>query len=259
MMLNFTDAELERYSRHILVPEIGAKGQALCRDAAVLIIGAGGLGAPLAQQLAASGIGKIGVVDNDRIELSNLQRQTLYDTASIGLPKVEVTQKKLSALNPHVAVEVYEQRADKELLDNLLPKYDLVCDGTDNFTTRFVVSDACVNHSKTLVAGAVQKLGGQLATFRPQKGGPCYRCLFPDADVNEAMNCSQAGVLGPATSVIASLMAVEVLREIMLLNPARPSVSVVTSWEALTNKFRQFQLTRDPACTCHIPVKTNHE
>ncbi|GBR47452.1 HesA/MoeB/ThiF family protein [Neokomagataea thailandica] len=250
-MLNFTDVELERYARHILVPEIGAIGQARCRDASVLIIGIGGLGAPLAQQLAASGIGRIGLIDDDHIDRSNLQRQILYDTPSIGALKTDIAREKLTALNPHIRIETYAERATTSLLAKLLPSYDLVCDGTDNFRTRFNVSDACTHYGKTLISGAVQGLGGQVATFRPQHHGPCYRCLFPDADENETLNCSRAGVLGPATSVIGSLMAVETLKEVMQLTPQTPEHTIVTSWDALKSTFRRFELTRNPDCTAH--------
>nr|WP_294917842.1 HesA/MoeB/ThiF family protein [uncultured Neokomagataea sp.] len=250
-MLNFTDVELERYARHILVPNIGAIGQSRCRDASVLIIGLGGLGAPLAQQLVASGIGRIGLVDDDHIDLSNLQRQILYDTPSVGSLKTDIAQKKLKALNPHTRIETHATRATTDVLEKLVPSYDLICDGTDNFRTRFAISDACVRHGKTLVSGAVQGLSGQVATFRPQDQGPCYRCLFPDADENETLNCSRAGVLGPATSVIGSLMAVETLKEVMQLTSDAPEHTVVTSWDALQNRFRRFDLTRSPDCAAH--------
>lgn len=250
-MLNFTDPELERYARHILVPEIGAIGQARCRDASVLIIGLGGLGAPLAQQLAASGIGRIGLMDDDYVDLSNLQRQILYDTNSIGTLKTHAARQKLEALNPHVRIETYTERATASTLDQLLPHYDLICDGTDNFRTRFAVSDACVRHGKTLVSGAVQGFSGQLATFRPQHHGPCYRCLFPDVDENETLNCARAGVLGPATSVIGSLMAVETLREIMRINLKNQEKTQVTLWDSLSSSFKLLTLIKDKKCKIH--------
>ncbi|MBS1093882.1 HesA/MoeB/ThiF family protein [Gluconobacter wancherniae] len=251
MMLDFTDHELERYSRHILLPEVGATGQGKLRSASVLVIGAGGLGAPLLQQLAASGIGRIGIIDHDVLEASNLQRQVLYDTVDIGRYKADVAAEHLRRLNPLLNIEAWTERAGQALLDRLLPGYDLICDGTDNFQTRVLISDASVKHDKTLVSGAVQGFSGQLAVFRPQRGGPCYRCLFPEAETTEAPTCGNAGVLGAATGVIGSLMAVEVMREIMELEGRDQTKLMI--WDALSGTTRSFVVTRDPACTAHLP------
>ncbi|MBS1043947.1 HesA/MoeB/ThiF family protein [Gluconobacter cerinus] len=253
MNLNFSDAELERYSRHILLPQVGATGQARVRQASVLIVGAGGLGAPLAQQLAASGVGHIGLMDHDHLELSNLQRQVLYTTQDIGRPKAEVAAERLAALNPMSRVTAYCTRATAETLDELVPHYDLICDGTDNFETRLAVSDACVKYGRTLVSGAVQGFSGQLAVFRPQTGGPCYRCLFPEAAQTEAPTCGQSGVLGAATGVMGSLMAVEVMRELMQLEGRNETRLMI--WDALGATMRSFALARDPFC----PVHTDNE
>ncbi|EHH68275.1 HesA/MoeB/ThiF family protein [Gluconobacter morbifer] len=251
MSLVFSDAELERYSRHILLPQVGATGQNRLRNASVLLVGAGGLGAPLAQQLAASGIGRIGLMDDDRLELSNLQRQVLYATPDLGRFKADAAAERLQALNPLIEVVPYVQRATGGTLDELVPRYDLVCDGTDNFPTRVAVSDACVRHGRTLVSGAVQGFAGQLAVFRPQEGGPCYRCLFPDAERTQAPSCGEAGVLGAATGVMGSLMAVEVMREVMGLE-GRNETRVML-WDALAAEMRSFVLTRDPTCPVHGP------
>ena len=255
MIIDFSDAELERYSRHILLPQVGATGQARLKNASVLVVGAGGLGAPLSQQLAASGIGRIGLMDHDVLELSNLQRQVLYRTSDIGCLKAEVAAEHLRAINPLVSVMAYTERASMETLDILLPQYDLVCDGTDNFETRLTISDASVRHGKTLISGAVQGFAGQLAVFRPQSGGPCYRCLFPDAAETEAPTCGQSGVLGAATGVIGSLMAVEVMREVMELEGRDKTHFMM--WDALSNTFRSFPLSRDPACPVHRTSSDN--
>ncbi|WP_408873392.1 HesA/MoeB/ThiF family protein [Gluconobacter roseus] len=249
MDMNFSDQELERYSRHILLPQVGATGQARLRKAAVLVVGAGGLGVPLLQQLAASGVGHIGIIDHDRVDLSNLQRQILYGTDDIGRPKVEAAAARLAALNPLVELRPYPMQATETTLDELVPHYDLICDGTDNFDTRLAVSDACVRHGRTLVSGAVQGFSGQLAVFRPQKGGPCYRCLFPDAARTSAPNCGEAGVLGAATGVMGSLMAVEVVREIIGLEGR--DETRVSMWDALSGTLQSFVLHRDPSCPAH--------
>ncbi|MEN3166140.1 HesA/MoeB/ThiF family protein [Gluconobacter sp. OJB] len=249
MDMIFSDQELERYSRHILLPQVGATGQAQLRQAAVLVIGAGGLGAPLLQQLAASGVGHIGIMDHDRLELSNLQRQVLYGTDDIGLFKVEAAARLLKALNPLIKISPYAVRATETTLDDLVPHYDLVCDGTDNFPTRLTVSDACVRHGRSLVSGAVQGFSGQLAVFRPQKGGPCYRCLFPEAEQTEAPDCGMFGVLGAATGVMGSLMAVEVMREIIGLEGR--DETRVSMWDALSGTMSGFTLRRDPRCQAH--------
>ncbi|WP_172493515.1 HesA/MoeB/ThiF family protein [Gluconobacter oxydans] len=249
MDMNFSDHELERYSRHILLPQVGAIGQARLRGASVLVVGAGGLGAPLLQQLAASGIGRIGIMDDDRVDLSNLQRQVLYGTDDIGEFKVKAAAKRLKALNPLVTASPHPVRATGATLDALVPQYDLVCDGTDNVATRLAVSDACVRHGRSLVSGAVQGFSGQLAVFRPQKGGPCYRCLFPEAAQTEAPNCGMSGVLGAATGVMGSLMAVEVMREVIGLEGT--DQTRVRLWDALSGTMESFVLKRDPACQIH--------
>ena len=249
MDMNFSDNELERYSRHILLPQVGAIGQTQLCEASVLVVGAGGLGAPLLQQLAASGIGRIGIMDDDRVDLSNLQRQVLYDTDDIGEFKVKAAAKRLKALNPLVRVSPHQVRATTTTLDALVPQYDLVCDGTDNITTRLAVSDACVRHSRSLVSGAVQGFSGQMAVFRPQKGGPCYRCLFPEAAKTEAPNCGMSGVLGAAAGVMGSLMAVEVMREVIGLEGT--DQTRVRLWDALSGTMESFVLKRDTTCQIH--------
>lgn len=244
--LAFTDAELHRYSRHILLPEIGATGQARLRDSSVLVIGAGGLGSPLALYLAAAGVGRIGIVDDDRIELSNLQRQILFATRDVGQEKAAAAAASLRALNPEIEIVAHALRAGPDILPGLIEGYDLVCDGSDNFTTRYAVADCCHALGKTLVSGAVQRFEGTLSTFAPHRGGPCYRCLYPDADEESALSCGQAGIFGAVTGVIGSLMATETLKE--LLSLGRSLSGRVMIWNALDASFRSFELPVDPSC-----------
>ncbi|GBR71761.1 molybdopterin biosynthesis protein MoeB [Gluconobacter kanchanaburiensis NBRC 103587] len=183
------------------------------------------------------------------MDLSNLQRQVLYDMKDIGQFKVEAAASRLKAMNPLVKIRTYAFEATDAILDDLVSGYDVICDGTDNFGTRFAVSDACVRQGRTLVAGAVQGFSGQLAVFRPQLGGPCYRCLFPTAEETQAATCAQAGVLGAAAGVMGNLMAVEVMREIIGFEGR--DKTQVTIWDALSGTSQRFVLYRDPACRVH--------
>ncbi|AQS87822.1 molybdopterin biosynthesis protein MoeB [Neoasaia chiangmaiensis NBRC 101099] len=244
--LSFTTDELRRYSRNILLPPVGAVGQARLREGSVLLIGAGGLGSPVALYLAAAGVGRIGIVDDDRVDLSNLQRQILFDGSTLGERKAVAARSRLSALNDGIAVDIHDCRVDARNLDELVVGYDLVCDGSDNFATRQAVSDACVRHGRTLVSGAVSQFEGQLSTFRPQHGGPCYRCLYPDAAEGDAPTCGQAGILGAVTGVIGTMAATEVLKEV--LGIGRSLQGRVLCWDALETRFREFALERDPHC-----------
>lgn len=244
--LTFSDDALHRYSRHILLPEVGATGQARLRDSSVLVIGAGGLGSPLALYLAAAGVGRIGIVDDDRVELSNLQRQILFAERDIGHEKALRAAERLCELNVGINVVPHVMRVDADSLPTLMEGYDLVCDGSDNFTTRYAVADCCQALGKTLVSGAVQRFEGTLSTFAPQRGGPCYRCLYPDADENAALSCGQAGIFGAVTGVIGTLMATEALKE--LLSIGHSLSGRVLLWNALDASFRSFKLSVDPEC-----------
>ncbi|MBU6448219.1 MAG: molybdopterin-synthase adenylyltransferase MoeB [Rhodospirillales bacterium] len=247
MDLNFSETEVQRYSRHILLREVGGTGQARLKAAKVLIIGAGGLGAPLALYLAAAGIGTIGLVDHDLVELSNLQRQILFDEASIGQKKVLSAQKKLLQTNPLVTVNAYAARVTLENVAILVNDYDIICDGTDNFATRFLVADACVAAKKTLVSAAVLRFEGQISTFKPHNGGPCYRCLYPEPPPDGLVPpCSEAGILGSVTGVMGTLMATEVIKEITQIGQSLSGFLVV--WDALASEFRKIRLKKDPAC-----------
>jgi adenylyltransferase/sulfurtransferase len=208
---DFTEAEIQRYSRHILLPEIGGTGQARLRQARVLIVGAGGLGCPVLLYLAAAGIGTLGLVDDDRVELSNLQRQIAHGTADIGAPKVRSALAAARAINPLVTLVAHECRLDAGNAAALVAGYDLVCDGSDNFATRAAVAEACTRAGKPLVSAAVLRFEGQLAVFAP--GTPCYRCLYPEAPPPGLMpSCAEAGVLGAVTGVMGALQAAEVVK-----------------------------------------------
>jgi adenylyltransferase/sulfurtransferase len=214
--------ELERYARHIVMREIGGPGQAALKRARVLVVGAGGLGAPALLYLAAAGVGTLGVVDDDSVSLSNLQRQVIHATSDVGRKKTDSAAAAIARLNPHVAIETHHARLDAGNAIDLIGRYDLVADGSDNFETRYLVADACYFAGKPLVTGAVGVFDGTLTTIRAHErndsGGknPSYRCLFPDAPPPGSIpTCSQAGILGALTGVIGSLMALEVIREIV--------------------------------------------
>jgi molybdopterin/thiamine biosynthesis adenylyltransferase len=249
MELDFTEAELHRYSRHILLAEVGAVGQARLRAARVLVVGAGGLGSPLALYLAAAGVGTIGLVDHDSLELSNLQRQVAHTTARIGRNKAESAAETLAALNPETRVEVHARRMDAEAARALIPRYDIVCDGTDNFATRFLLGDACHLLGRPLVSAAVLRFEGQLSVFQGHRGAPhpCHRCLHPEPPPEGLVpTCSEAGVLGAVTGVMGTLQATEVLK--LILGIGQSLSGRLLLWDALDARFRTVTLRRDPAC-----------
>ncbi len=247
MDMQFTESEIHRYSRHILLGEVGGVGQAKLRAASVLIIGAGGLGSPLALYLAAAGVGRIGIVDDDVVELSNLQRQIAHGMADLGQPKVASAQAAMSAINPEVSVEAYQMRLDASNVHGLIAGYDLVCDGSDNFKTRFMLNDACVAGKRTLVSASVLRFEGQLSTFKPHTGGPCYRCLYPEAPPDGMVpSCGEAGVFGAVTGVMGTLQATEVLKE--LLGIGQSLSGRLLLWDALGAMFRTISFKRDPHC-----------
>lgn len=213
--------EVERYARHLVLPEVGGPGQARLKAARVLVIGAGGLGAPLIQYLAAAGIGTIGIVDDDTVSLSNLQRQVIHETSDIGRRKVESASEAVSRLNPHVAVEAHALRLTPENAPDLIGAYDVVADGSDNFATRYAVSDACFHARRPLVTAALGRFDGSLTTLRPYEAdargrpNPTYRCLFPNPPPpGSVAPCAEAGVLGALAGIMGSLMALEVIRTV---------------------------------------------
>ena len=215
-------SELERYSRHILLKEVGGPGQAKLRQSSVLVVGAGGLGAPVLLYLAAAGVGRLGFIDDDRVSLSNLQRQVIHTTERIGEPKTESATITVKALNPHVQVDRHDFRLTGANAMEIVGTYDLVVDGSDNFRTRYLVSDACYLAKKTLVMGAVGQFDGQVSTFKPhlRRGDdtpyPTYRCLFPDEPPPGLLpSCEEAGILGALTGIIGSVQAIEALKELV--------------------------------------------
>ncbi len=253
MDLNFSDDEITRYARHILLDEVGGEGQAKLRAARVLIIGAGGLGSPLALYLAAAGVGTIGVADGDTVDLSNLQRQIAHTVARIGTPKVQSAAQSMAAINPSVRIITHASHVTGENVNGLIADYDIVCDGTDNFEARFLIADACFAAAKTLVSAAVLRFEGQLSIFRRgvSAGGealPCYRCLYPAPPPPDgAPSCAEAGVLGPVTGVMGTLQATEVLKEILQIGESLAGRLLI--WDALKMRFRVVRLHRDPGCT----------
>ena len=249
MQHDFSDDEITRYSRHILLAEVGGAGQAKLLAARVLVVGAGGLGSPLVLYLAAAGVGTIGVVDDDVVELSNLQRQIAHTTGRIGMAKVESAAAAARAINPDVVIETHAMRLDAGNAMGLIGGYDLVCDGSDNFSTRFLVADACVAARRTLVSAAVLRFDGQLSTFKPHldPAGPCYRCLHPEPPPEGMIpSCSEAGILGAVVGVMGSLQATEVLKEIMGIGEGLSGRLLI--WDALAARVRTVRLPKDPDC-----------
>ena len=245
MDIDFSEDEIRRYSRHILLEEVGGTGQARLKAAKVLVVGAGGLGSPLVLYLAASGVGTIGIVDDDHVELSNLQRQIAHTTARIGVGKAASAAQAALAINPGVRIEAHPVRLNADNAAGLIGAYDIVCDGTDNFATRFLVADACVLGRRTLVSAAVLRFEGQLSVFKP--GGPCYRCLYGEAPPEGLVpSCSEAGVLGAVTGVMGTLQATEVLKEILGIGESLSGRLLI--WDALATRFRSVRLRADPKC-----------
>ncbi|MDX1711345.1 MAG: molybdopterin-synthase adenylyltransferase MoeB [Rhodovibrionaceae bacterium] len=248
-MEEFTDAQLERYARHLVLPEIGEEGQERLMRASVLVIGAGGLGAPLLLYLAAAGIGRLGVVDDDEVDLSNLQRQVIHDTGAIGQAKVASAAARIAAVNPEVAVEVHRQRVTRANVARLIADYDLVADGSDNFATRYLVHDACYFARVPLVSAAIMRMDGQLATFKAHEGGenPCYRCVFgPQPAADPKQSCADVGVLASLPGVMGSLQATEVVKELLGIGESLSGRLLL--YDAMGPTFRTIRTRRDPEC-----------
>jgi adenylyltransferase/sulfurtransferase len=238
--------ELARYGRHLVLPEVGVPGQRRLRDASVLVVGAGGLGSPLALYLAAAGVGRIGLVEFDRVELSNLQRQILYGTSDVGGSKLAAASRRLTDVNPHVRVIPHDTRLEAANALRILEDYDIVVDGTDNFPTRYLINDACVLSGKPNVHGSIFRFEGQVSLFRPGHG-PCYRCLFPEPpEAGTVPNCAEGGVLGVLPGVIGALQATETIK--LILDCGRSLCGRLLLFDALELRFRELSLRRDPAC-----------
>lgn len=241
------DAELERYARHIVLKEIGGAGQMRLKQARVAVIGAGGIGSPALQYLAAAGVGQLTIIDDDRVDLSNLQRQTLFGTADDGRPKGEAAAAAIHRLNPHVEVTAQTVRIDAANAAALLAGHDAILDGTDNFVTRFAVADAALRHRVPLVSAAVGEFEGQLGVFRGWEADrPCYRCFVGADPETPGINCAEQGVLGALTGVIGSLAALEVIRAIVPFG--EDSAGKLLIADTLALRFRTLTLPKDPGC-----------
>jgi len=241
-----TDEELRRYGRHLVLPEIGASGQAKLKSARVLVVGAGGLGAPLSLYLTAAGVGTLGLVDHDAVELGNLQRQVLYAQSSVGRPKLAEAKARLAALNPEVDVVCHETRLSSRNALDLVRRYDIVADGTDNFPTRYLVNDACVLAGKPNVYAAVFRFEGRLSVFDARRG-PCYRCLFPQPPAPGTVpDCAAAGVLGALPGVMGALQAVETVK--LILGIGEAAVGKLLVFDALAMSWQSIAVRKDPAC-----------
>ena len=257
MDLDFTEEEIARYSRNILLPEIGGTGQAQLRAARVLVVGAGGLGSPALLYLAAAGVGTLGVIDDDRVELSNLQRQVAHTTERVGVPKALSAAQTIAALNPEVTVEPHIERLRAANALSLVGRYDVVLDGSDTFATRFLVADACVLARRTLVSAAVLRFDGQLSTFKPHldPDGPCYRCLHPaPPPAGLVPSCAEAGILGAVTGALGAMQAAEACKEILGIGEGLSGRLLI--WDALLARVRTIRLKRDPACPLCSPEAT---
>lgn len=251
--MGFSEDQINRYARHILLNEVGGTGQARLLDSKVLVIGAGGLGSPLILYLAAAGIGTIGIVDDDVVDLSNLQRQILHATGDIGAAKVDSAAATIAAINPDVRVVTHKARINADNAIDLISGYDIVADGSDNFATRFLVNDACYLAAKPLVSAAILRFDGQLYTFKAFEEGPegvhppCYRCLFPQPPPQgQVQTCAEAGVLGALCGTLGSLQATEVLKELLGLGDSLAGSMLI--YDGLAADFRKITLKSDPAC-----------
>ncbi len=247
---DFREAELNRYARHIILREIGGPGQKALKKASVLVVGAGGLGSPVLQYLAAAGVGTIGIVDNDEVDSANLHRQTIHKDASIGMPKVFSAQKEMEAQNPFVITKPYNRRLDEETAPVLFKDYDVVIDGSDNFDTRFLVNDAAVATETPLISGAITQWEGQVSVFDPANGGPCYKCVFPIApDPSLAPSCAEAGVVGPLPGVIGTMMALEAVK--LITGAGTVLCGDMLIFDGLHGETRKISVSKREGCdTC---------
>lgn len=245
--MELTNDEIRRYSRHLILPEVGVEGQKKIRSTSVLCIGAGGLGSPIAMYLAAAGVGKLGLVDFDVVDFSNLQRQILHGTEDVGKPKSLSAKETLEKINPGVEIELHNVALTSENAMEIVAKYDIVVDGTDNFPTRYLTNDACVLLKKPNVYGSIFRFEGQASVFAPELGGPCYRCLYPEPPPPGMVpSCAEGGVLGVLPGIIGCIQATEIIK--LALGQGTPLVGRLMLYNALDMKFRELKLRRDPKC-----------
>jgi adenylyltransferase/sulfurtransferase len=249
---DMTEMQIRRYARHIVLPEIGGIGQSKLIAARVLVLGAGGLGAPLLQYLAAAGIGTLGVVDDDTVDLSNLQRQVIHRTSDIGAAKVASAERAMAEINPEVTVRAHKERLTAANVERLVADYDLVADGSDNFATRYLLNDTCFRLKKPLVAAAILRFDGQISTYKAWHGAghPCLRCVFPEAPSEDAVpSCAQAGVLGALAGTLGAMQATEVVKEI--LGVGRSLSGRLVTYDALDGSWEEMAIAKQPGCpTC---------
>jgi len=251
--MSFSEDQINRYARHILLPEVGGVGQQKLLDARVLVVGAGGLGSPVLMYLAAAGVGTLGIVDDDVVDLSNLQRQIVHSTDAVGTGKVESAKKTIAAINPDVTVIAINDRIGPDNALELISGYDIIADGSDNFATRFLVNDACYLAGKTLVSAAILRFDAQVYTFKAAEKdkdgghGPCYRCIFPaPPPQGQVPTCAEAGVLGALCGLAGSLQATEVLKEILSIGDSLSGSLLVI--DGLSTTFRKISVKADPGC-----------
>ena len=243
---NLTSQEVARYSRHLIMPEVGMEGQKRLKAASILLIGAGGLGSPLGLYLAAAGVGRLGLVDFDVVDFSNLQRQVLHGTADVGRPKLQSARDRIAAINPEVQVDLYETHLTSANAMQIFAPYDVIIDGTDNFPTRYLVNDACVLLKKPNVYGSIFRFDGQASVFYPGQG-PCYRCLYPEPPPpGEVPSCAEGGVLGILPGLIGCIQATEAVK--LILGSGSPLVGRLLLYDALQMSFREFKIRRNPKC-----------
>ena len=259
-MKNLTDLQLERYARHVILDEVGEEGQARLLASRVLVVGAGGLGSPLLLYLAAAGVGTIGIIDDDHVELSNLQRQVIHSTKNVGKAKAASAAEAIAAINPDVNVEIHEARLTVANAAALLSRYDLVADGSDNFPTRYLLNDACYLGKKPLVFAALLRFDAQLSVFKAHLGEPhpCYRCLFPEAPPEDLVpRCEQAGIFGALAGSVGALQATEALKELLGLGESLSGRLLI--YDGLATEFRAIRIPRDPACRLCGPQADIHD
>jgi molybdopterin/thiamine biosynthesis adenylyltransferase/rhodanese-related sulfurtransferase len=250
--VTLSNEEILRYSRHLIMPEVGMEGQLKLKQAKVLCIGTGGLGAPLGLYLAAAGVGRIGLVDFDSVDLTNLQRQILFSSTDVGRPKIEAAAERLQNLNPDIQIDRYETRLTSENALDLFKDYDIVVDGTDNFPTRYLVNDACVLLKKPNVYGSIFRFEGQITIFG-YPDGPCYRCLYPEPPPPGLVpSCAEGGVLGVLPGIVGAIQAAETLK--LIIGKGEPLVGRLLLFDALAMRFRELKLRKNPEC----PVCGNH-
>ena len=247
MSVELSNEEISRYSRHLILPEVGMAGQKKLKGTSVLCIGTGGLGSPIAMYLAAAGIGKIGIVDFDVVDYSNLQRQIIHGTDDVDRPKVQSGKETLNSINPQVEVVIHETMLTSDNALEIIEPYDIVVDGTDNFPTRYLTNDACVLLKKPNVYGSIFRFEGQASVFAPELGGPCYRCLYPEPPPPGMVpSCAEGGVLGVLPGIIGCIQATEIIK--LALGKGEPLINRLMLYSALDMKFRELKLRRDPKC-----------